>query len=61
MICLTCGGPIHPERLAAQPRAVTCSAPCSAERQKQHQAAGARKAMARRRARRREKIATEAR
>ena len=53
MHCAVCGRPIHPERLAALPRAVTCSAACSGERQRQHRAAGAVRATQQRRARER--------
>ena len=34
MACSICGRAIHLERLAAQPRVVTCSAACSRENQR---------------------------
>ena len=34
MICMECGGPIHPERLAAIPQTVTCSRKCSDDRKR---------------------------
>ena len=46
--CSECGKPIHPERLAAIPAAKTCSMPCSDKRSKKRQAAGSRRAKAKR-------------
>ena len=53
MTCTECPRTIHPERLAALPRAVTCSSGCSRKRQLAAQKRGARKAMAKRRKRER--------
>ena len=50
MTCTECPRTIHPERLAALPRAVTCSSACSHKRQLRHMAAGSKKAHARKRA-----------
>ena len=36
MICAECPATIHPERLAARPNAITCSAECTKKRQKNH-------------------------
>ena len=36
MQCVECPNPIHPERLAASPRAKTCSAACSFNRKQRH-------------------------
>ena len=51
MTCTECPRTIHPERLAALPRAVTCSSACSLKRQLRHMAAGANRAYHKRRAR----------
>ena len=36
MECIECPKPIHPERLAVNPRVKTCSATCSANRKRRH-------------------------
>ena len=51
MTCTECPRTIHPERLAALPRAVTCSSGCSRKRQLRKMAEGSNQAYHRRRAR----------
>ena len=53
MTCAECGEPIHPERLAAQSRTVTCSRKCSDVR------AAVRRAKASRAAHRKRRIKKE--
>ena len=43
MQCVTCGGEIHPERLAIRPKVTTCSAVCAIERQRQARIENARR------------------
>ena len=50
MKCTECPETIHPERLAALPRTLTCSSGCSRKRQLRHMAAGSKKSHARKRA-----------
>ena len=52
--CVMCGKRIHPERLAAQPRTITCSATCSHARAIRDARIAARESNALRRARERE-------
>ena len=43
-LCSECGDPIHPERRAALPRALTCSRKCSADRARVRRQAASRAA-----------------
>ena len=49
--CAECQKEIHPERIAAIPQTVTCSAKCSKARQLKHMAAGSKKSHAKKRQR----------
>ena len=42
--CSECGSPIHPERRAALPRALTCSRKCSVDRARKRRQAASRAA-----------------
>ena len=50
MICKMCPNEVHPERIAAQPNVLTCSAKCADDNLRELQRAAARRYQARQRA-----------
>ena len=48
MKCAECPKEIHPERLAARPNAITCSAECTKNRQARHRSQASKRARSRR-------------
>ena len=48
MKCAECPKEIHPERLAARPNAITCSAECTKNRQARHRSQSAKRARTKR-------------